>query len=238
MTARDFIAELNALADPVRAKNSAWFFKTYDGGYGAGDKFIGLRVPVIREVCKKYKQLPLPEIEKLLESPIHEHRLAAVIIMTIQARRANADDKKALYDLYLRRHDRINNWDLVDTGCRDVVGAWLEDKSRQPLYKLAKSKSIWERRTAIVSTSQFISHNDFGNTFAISELLLNDKEDLIHKAVGWMLREAGKRDQQALKEFLDKHAATMPRTALRYSLEKFGSDDKAHYMSLRQSNVK
>ncbi len=238
MTATELQKELDNLADPVRAKNSAWFFKTYDGGYGAGDKFIGLRVPVIRTVCKKYRDLGLIEIEKLLESPKHEHRLAAVIIMAEQSKRGDTNKSKALFDLYLRRHDRINNWDLVDTGCPKIVGNYLVGKPHDILYKLARSKDIWERRTAIISTSAFINNEDLVDTFSIAQLLNTDSHDLIHKAVGWMLREAGKRDEAALKKFLDNYAANMPRTELRYALEKFSPRDKAHYMSLKSSSVK
>lgn len=233
MDARSLIAELDKLADLKRAENSAWFFKTYDGGYGAGDKFIGIRVPVTRSVCRKYRDLSLEEIEKVLDSPVHEHRLAAVIIMAEQAKRADEKQKNNLFDLYLRRHDRINNWDLVDTACTYVVGNYLLDKPRTVLYKLTKSQDVWERRTAIVSTGAFIRKGDLGDTFVISEMLLHDKHDLIHKATGWMLREAGKRDEAALKKFLDKHAHEMPRTMLRYSLEKLNSNEKAHYMAMK-----
>lgn len=233
MTAQELKKEMNKLADPERAKNSAWFFKTYDGGYAAGDQFIGLRVPVTRQICKKYRDLSLNGIEKLLDSPIHEHRLAAVIIMVEQAKRADEGHKKELYDLYLRRHDRINNWDIVDTGSHAVIGEYLLDRPRDILYDLAQSRDIWERRTAIVSTAAFIRRGELSDTFAISEELLNDKHDLIHKATGWMLREAGKKDEAALKNFLDKHAHEMPRTMLRYSLEKFSPDERAHYMATK-----
>lgn len=233
MTAKELMNELNNLEDPVRAVHSQRFFKTGKGQYGEGDVFMGLTVPQTRLVCKKYKDLSIDEIEKLLESPIHEHRLAAVIIMRIQAERANSVLRKSLYDLYLRRTDRINNWDIIDISCHKIVGAYLADKDRSILYQLAQSKQMWERRIAIVSTAHFISKNDLDDTFKLAEILLKDKEDLMHKATGWMLREAGKKDEARLKEFLDKYASTMPRTMLRYSLEKLHPADRAHYMKMK-----
>ncbi len=233
MTAKDAEEELNKHENPSDAVFLQRFFKTGEGQYGAGDIFIGLRVPQTRIIAKQFNNLLLPEIEKLLESPVHEHRLAALIIMTNQSKKADQVHKKALYDLYLKRTDRINNWDLVDTSCRDVVGGYLMDKPRAPLYKLAKSKDLWERRIAIVSTWQFIRERQLNDTFAIAELLMDDTHDLIHKAVGWMLREAGKKDEHALKDFLNTHAATMPRTMLRYSIERLHPAEKQHYMKLR-----
>lgn len=233
MTAKEIEVELNKYKNPTDVAFLQRFFKTEESGYGAGDIFIGLRVPLIRKIAKQFINLSLPEIEKLLESPIHEHRLAALVIMVNQSKQANKSHKRALYSLYLRRTDRINNWDLVDISCRDVVGGYLIDKSRSPLYKLAKSKNLWERRIAIVSTWQFIRLGQLSDTFAIAEFLLQDTHDLIHKAVGWMLREAGKKDEQALKGFLDIHASTMPRTTLRYSIERLHSDDKVRYMRIK-----
>ncbi len=233
MTATDFMHALDKLGNAQDAAFLQRFFKTGEGQYGAGDKFIGVRVPDTRKVCRLFQDLSLVEIEKLLESPVHEHRLGAVIIMAEQAKRSrDPAHKKALYDLYLRRTDRINNWDIVDVSCRDVVGGYLQDKSRAPLYKLAKSRNIWERRIAIISTWQFIRTGDLNDTFKIAEILLTDTHDLIHKAVGWMLREAGKKDRAALLAFLDKHAAVMPRTALRYAIEHLPPEQKSHYMSL------
>ncbi len=231
VTAQQIQAELDSLGSPSDAQFLQGFFKTGEGQYGEGDIFLGIRVPVTRKVTARYRDMPLPQIEKLLESPVHEHRLAALIIMTEQAQRADQTGKKALYDLYLRRTDRINNWDLVDISCREVVGGYLLDKPRDPLYKLGRSKDLWERRIAMVSTWQFIREGQLQDTFAIAELLLPDTHDLIHKAVGWMLREAGKKDEAALKEFLDQHAATMPRTALRYAIERLHPADKTYYMN-------
>ncbi len=233
MTAKELEKELNSYEDPARAVHSQRFFKTGKGQYGEGDVFIGLTVPQTRLVCKKYMDLPVNEIEKLLESPIHEHRLVAVIIMRQQAERANSVLRKTLYDLYLRRTDRVNNWDIIDISCHKIVGAYLVDKDRAILYKLARSKQMWERRIAIGSTAHFISKNDLDDTFKMAEILLNDKEDLMHKATGWMLREAGKKDEARLKEFLDRYANVMPRTMLRYSLEKLHPADRTHYMKLK-----
>lgn len=229
-TAVDVQTKLDKYENPADAAFLQRFFKTYEGGYAEGDTFIGLRVPMVRKIAGEFKDLSLIEIEKLLESPVHEHRFAALVIMVRQMSTKDQAHKKALYELYLRRTDRINNWDLVDVSCRDVIGGYLEDKSREPLYKLARSKDIWERRISIVSTWQFIRNNDLDDTFKIAEMLLHDTHDLIHKAVGWMLREAGKKDEAKLKEFLDQYARTMPRTALRYSLERLHPADKAYYM--------
>jgi len=232
MTAANVIQDLDALANPTDASFLQRFFKTGEGEYGAGDMFLGIRVPVVRKVAAAHPLLHLTEIEKLLESPVHEHRLCGVIIMVERTKRASEDEKRALYELYLRRTDRLNNWDIIDASCRDVVGGYLSDKSRKPLYNLAQSADLWERRIAIVSTWQFIRSGDLKDTFKIAEILLDDRRDLIHKATGWMLREAGKKDEAALKEFLDKHAATMPRTMLRYSLEKLHPEERAYYMRM------
>lgn len=207
------------------------FFKSYKGGYSEGDVFIGATVPLIRAVCKKYKSMALAEIEKALESPTHETRLAAVIIMVNQAKKASPQHKKALFDLYLRRTDRINNWDIVDASCRDVVGEYLLDKPKGILYELARSDSLWERRIAMVSTWAFIRQGQVDDTFKMAALLLTDKHDLIHKAVGWMLREAGKKVGQApLKAWLDKYYKHMPRTALRYAIEHFDPATRQNYL--------
>jgi 3-methyladenine DNA glycosylase AlkD len=233
MNARDVKTELQKNADPKRAEVGQWFFKTDEGQYGAGDKFIGVRVPDNRTVCRRFRDLPLPEIQKLLDSPIHEHRLAAVIIMAEQAKKADEPTKKQLYDFYLKNTGRINNWDLVDLSCPAIVGAYLVDKPKEPLYKLANSASLWEKRIAMVSTLQLIRAGQLGDTFKIAEILLPDKHDLIHKAVGWMLRCAGDVDRAELLKFLDKHAHKMPRTALRYALEHLTPAQKQHYIQLK-----
>jgi 3-methyladenine DNA glycosylase AlkD len=180
--------------------------------------------------------MPLDEVEKLLETPVHEVRVGAVSIMDFQARRRKTPEsrRKELFDLYIRRHDRINSWDLVDRSAPYVIGSYLIDKPRDILYKLARSKDTWERRTAIVSTGYFIRQGDVADTFKIAEMLLEDREDLIHKAAGWMLREAGKHDRQELIRFLDKFAATMPRVTLRYAVEHFDKAERQHYLDKKK----
>jgi 3-methyladenine DNA glycosylase AlkD len=236
-TAREFLARLQALAAPAEAEKTARYFKSGEGEYGAGDKFIGVRMGQLFALAKEFSDLPLGEIEKLLDSPIHEARAGALSIMGNISRRKKTSDaeRKQLFDLYLRRHDRVNNWDLVDLGALYIVGIYLKDHPRDVLYKLARSKNIWERRTAIVSTGQLIRNGETADTFKIAELLLDDKEDLIHKGTGWMLRAAGQVHRKELLKFLDKHAATMPRTALRYALEKFSKKDREHYMGLKRA---
>jgi 3-methyladenine DNA glycosylase AlkD len=232
-TAKNVIRELALYEDPTRAQFADRFFKTGKGQYGEGDVFLGLSVPEVRKVAKSCADLSFSEIEKLLESDIHEHRLAALIILTNQAKKASEQELSRLYRFYLSRTDRINNWDLVDTSCRDIVGRYLFDKSREPLYVLAKSASLWERRIAIVSTWWFIREGDVDDTFKISVMLLNDKEDLVHKACGWMLREAGKKKPDELINYLNKHAATMPRTMLRYAIERLSSDQRTYFLRLK-----
>jgi 3-methyladenine DNA glycosylase AlkD len=188
-------------------------------------------------LAKKYMDLPLSEIEKLLESEVHEARVGAVSIMDFQARnkKTTAPRRKELFDLYLRRHDRINNWDLVDRSAPYVVGGYLADKPRKVLYRLARSKDVWERRTAIVSTFYFIRQGEVDDAFKIAELLVKDDHDLIHKAAGGWLREAGKKDRSRLLAFLDQHAATMPRTMLRYAIEHLDKKRRDYYLKLKAS---
>jgi len=187
-------------------------------------------------VAKEFGEMPIGEIEKLLESPIHEVRAGAVSLMDKASRdkKISQDRLKEFFELYMRRHDRINNWDLCDLGCLHMTGSYLFDKSRSILYKLAKSKNIWERRTAILSTCYFIRQGELDDTFKIAEVLVRDKEDLIHKATGWMLRFAGTKNAKKLISFLDKYAATMPRTLLRYSIEHFNKKDREYYMNLKK----
>jgi len=209
----------------------ARFFKTGPGQYAEGDIFIGVTVPINRKICKKYHEMDIIEIEKALDNPVHEVRLAAVMIMANQSKKADPALKKSLYNLYLRRTDRINNWDIVDASCRDVVGEYLMDKPRDPLYKLAKSGSLWERRIAMVSTWAFIRAGQDADVYKIATLLLGDSHDLIHKAVGWMLREAGKKvSRPHLLAFLDAHAHRMPRTTLRYAIEHLDPATRLAYM--------
>lgn len=233
MDAETVKAELQKYVDPARAEHSQRFFKTYDGGYAAGDKFLGLTVPLQRQVAKKFRDLSLPELQKLLESPIHEHRLVALIIMTEQAKKADPEQLKQLYDFYLKNTNHINNWDLVDVSAPNIAGVYLLSKDHAPLYKLARSNNLWEKRIAMVGTLTFIRAGQLDDTFALAEILLSDKHDLIHKAVGWMLRCAGDVDRTQLLKFLDKHAHKMPRTALRYCLEHLTPAQKHHYMNLK-----
>ncbi len=237
LTATQLQKALDLAADPTYARGLQRFFKTAKGEYGEGDIFIGLKVPMLRRITARYRSLPLEQIEVVLESPVHEHRLAAVIIMADQAKMAQPKQQKALFELYLRRTDRLNNWDIIDASCPRVVGAYLQDKPKDVLFTLARSSNFWERRIAMVSTAWFIRAGQLDDAFAIATVLLNDQHDLIHKAVGWMLREAGKKDEAALKQFLDAHAGTMPRTTLRYSLERLNEVDKAYYMNRNNFGV-
>lgn len=235
MTAKQFVKKLEALRSATELKKIQRYFKTGEGQYGEGDKFIGVRMGQVFALAKEFMNMPPDEIEKLLESPIHEVRVGAVSIMDWQARskKISAERRKELFDLYIKRHDRINNWDLVDRSAPYVVGGYLFDKSRAILYKLARSKNMWERRTAIVSTFYFIRKGEIDDTFKIVEMLLNDKEDLIHKAAGGWLREAGKKDPKRLLSFLDQHVATMPRTFLRYAIEHLDKKQREHYLSMK-----
>lgn len=206
------------------------FFKTGPGGYGEGDRFIGLTVPQVREVVKLAAEASPKVVSSLLKSPIHEERLTALLIWVRQFAKGDEAQREAIYRSYLEHTRWINNWDLVDTSARDIVGAWLADKDRKVLYALAKSASLWERRIAIVATFYFIREEEFQDTLAISEMLLEDEEDLMHKATGWMLREVGKRDQAAMEGFLVKHQRCMPRTMLRYAIEKLPEGRRQAYL--------
>jgi 3-methyladenine DNA glycosylase AlkD len=232
LSAASFIKRLKTLKSEENRVQMQRYFKTGKGEYAEGDKFLGLKMGQLFSVVKDYEGMPVKELEKLLESPYHEVRAGAISIMDKESRKKKIADErlKAFFKLYLSRHDRINNWDLVDLACMYMTGRYLFDKSRKVLYKLARSKNFWERRTAIVSTCYFIRQQDLDDTFAISALLLKDKEDLVHKGAGWMLRFAGDKDREKLYLFLDKYAAVMPRTMLRYSIEKLDAKKRAHYM--------
>jgi 3-methyladenine DNA glycosylase AlkD len=223
--------ELASLADKSQAAVLSRFFKTGPGQYGEGDIFLGIKVPVQRQVAKKYEDLSLKDLEELLHSKIHEERLVALIILVNKYKKSDEESKSKIYKFYLKNTKWINNWDLVDLSSHYIVGEYLLDKPRLPLYALAKSKNLWDRRIAIISTFTLLRNNDYKDTIAISELLLNDKHDLIHKAVGWMLREAGKRDKKILIDFLDKHYQVMPRTCLRYAIEKLSDSEKKYYLA-------
>ena len=219
--------DLRKLADPERAKLLSRFFKTGKGEYGEGDVFIGLTMPEIRSVAKKHENLSIKEAETLLHSKIHEFRMAALVIWTCQYAKADDKGKEKIYNAYMRNLKWINNWDLVDVTTPRIVGRQLLGRDRSVLYRLAGSKNLWERRVAVLATFAFIDKRDFNDSLKIAEILLNDK----HKAVGWMLREIGKRDQKVEERFLDKHSKEMPRTMLRYAIEKFDEKKRKHYMA-------
>ena len=239
LTAKSFTEKLYAIASAREAVSTQRFFKSGEGQYGEGDIFIGVRMGSLFAIAKEFAGMPVVELEKLLESPVHEVRAGAVSIMDKASRDKKTPEhrRKEFFDLYMRRHDRINNWDLVDLGCLHMTGSYLYSKPRNILYKLSKSKNMWERRTAIVSTCYFIRQGDLEDVFAIAEKLMTDKEDLVHKATGWMLRFAGDKDQKKLLQLLDKYAATMPRTLLRYSIEKLGKQKKEYYMGLKKASA-
>ena len=219
-----------ALGDAEQAAVSQRFFKTGPGEYGEGDIFIGIKVPVLRQLAREAANLPITEIKKLLRSRIHEERLIALLMLVRRYSRTDEANRKQIYDLYLQNTSFVNNWDLVDLSAHYIVGPYLADKSRAPLYRLAESDSLWERRIAIMSTFHFIKNGEFSETLAISKLLLSDTKDLIHKAVGWMLREIGKRHLQTEENFLKKHYRKMPRTMLRYAIEKFPEHKRQAYL--------
>jgi 3-methyladenine DNA glycosylase AlkD len=223
-------SRLRQLASPVRARNLSWFFKTAPSEYGAGDKFIGIRVPVLRKLAREFRTLPLSATVELLQSPIHEERLLALLILTDAYERAGESGRTAVYRLYLKNLSHVNNWDLVDVSAPRIVGRHLEKRPRKILFRMARSKNLWRRRVAVLATFHFIRLGDFADALRLAELLLDDEHDLMHKAVGWMLREIGKRDVAVLKRFLDLHAALMPRTMPRYAIEKFPERERKRYL--------
>ncbi|MGH2960486.1 MAG: DNA alkylation repair protein [Solirubrobacterales bacterium] len=234
MDASSVMEQIDALGNPDDARELQRFFKTGVGEYGEGDVFVGVKIPPQRLVAKEHRELGLDELEKMLVSPVHEHRSVALIILTNRAKRADLEEGKRLYDFYLARTHRVNNWDLVDVSCRDVVGGYLlASRDCEPLGLLATSDLIWDRRIAMVSTWTFTRAGNLAPAFAIAEQLLGDREDLMHKAVGWMLREAGKKDEKALEAFLAEHASRMPRTALRYSIERMAPEQREYWRSLK-----
>lgn len=221
---------LRALADAKTAETLQRFFKTGRGQYGDGDRFHGIKVPVVRKVVNEFVSLSLTETSKLLRSAMHEERLAALLILVRRFSKADAKEKNLVYDFYLQHTRHINNWDLVDSSADKIVGAYLYERSRQPLYSLARSRDLWERRIAVVATFHFIRRHDFEDTLGLAELLRNDEHDLIHKAVGWMLREVGKRKLTVLEEFLHDRYRQMPRTMLRYAIERFPERQRQAYL--------
>ncbi len=223
--------DLRKYASQQKARDLQRFFKTGRGEYGEGDKFIGVVVPDIRKIVKKYNNLPLAQIAKLLHSSIHEERLCALLILVSQYQKADSQKQKQIFNLYLKNYKYINNWDLVDLTAPRIVGAYLLDKPRDVLYKLARSHNLWKKRIAILATFQFIYHGESADTLKISRLLLHDNHDLIHKAVGWMLREVGKRcDEKILLDFLNRNHKVMPRTCLRYAIERLPEAKRKKYL--------
>ncbi len=226
----EILRELKSLGDPERAQHSQRFFKTGKGEYGAGDVFLGIRVPKQRALAKKYKNVTKEDALELLHSKYHEARLTALFLLVNIYNKADAQGKEQLYKAYLANVAYINNWDLVDSSALQIVGHYLFDKDRSPLQSLAQSDDLWERRIAIIATYYFIRQNEFQTTLNISEILLQDKEDLIHKAVGWMLREIGNRSRSNEEKFLIKYYQKMPRTMLRYAIEKFPEKRRQAYL--------
>ena len=230
MTAAQIQVRLQKLASPADAKFLQGFFKTAPGEYGAGDQFLGIRVPMLRLLVKEVRGLLLSEIKVLLRSPLHEARLLALLLLVDAYQRGDEKLRAAIYKLYLKHLAFINNWDLVDTSAPHIVGRHLAQRPRDILFTLAKSKILWERRVAMLATFYFIRANDFADALRLAELLRDDEHDLMHKAVGWMLREIGQRDVAMLKKFLAQHAAQMPRTMLRYAIEKLPKRERQFYL--------
>ncbi|MBF6056750.1 DNA alkylation repair protein [Thiomicrorhabdus heinhorstiae] len=230
MRADQVVKNLQTIADAAIAEHSQRFFKTGPGQYGEGDLFLGIRVPELRKQVKRYADLPLDEIKLLLASPFHEIRLFALLLLVERFNRADRDGKTQVYRLYLESTACINNWDLVDSSAHHIVGGYLSDRDRSVLYDLVGSDDLWERRIAIIASFYFIKRDDFYDALRLCEHLLKDKHDLIHKATGWMLREIGKRDQPTEKKFLDRHYKNMPRTMLRYAIEKLPEQERQAYL--------
>lgn len=231
MTGAELRRELKAAGTPARAAGAARYFKTGPGEYGEGDIFLGITVPVVRKIVKRYRTLSLADLEKLLASKDHEVRLAALMILVAQYERGDELLRREIFDLYLRNTRHINNWDLVDCSCREIVGAHLKSRSRKLLTKLANSESLWERRIAMISTMPFVWERDTSDALRIAEILLDDKHDLIHKATGWVLREVGDADRTILLQFIRKHYDRIPRTALRYAIEHFPAAERKQILS-------
>jgi len=230
MSLSEIRKEISKQKNPAQAINLQRFFKTGKGEYGEGDVFYGIKVPVQRIIAKQFKDLPLEDLKILVTSKVHEERLVAAFILVDQYKKGDEKKKKIIFDFYLKNRKGINNWDLVDLSAPKIVGAHLIDKEKDLLYKFARSKDLWEKRISIISTYAFIREHFFEDTLNISGILLNDKHDLIHKAVGWMLREIGNRDLETEVEFLKKHYKTMPRTMLRYAIEKFPESKRIKYL--------
>jgi 3-methyladenine DNA glycosylase AlkD len=230
LKAQEITKRLLALGNKEQAAVSQRFFKTGPGEYGEGDIFLGIKVPVLRKLAREYLDLPLKEVKTMLGSKYHEQRLMALFVMVDQFSKGDPKKRKSIYELYLKNTGLINNWDLVDSSAHHIVGPYLMDKSKAPLYALAQSDLLWERRIAIMATFYYIKNDKFSDTLKIAGRLLSDKDDLIHKAVGWMLREIGKRHLPSEERFLKKHYHLMPRTMLRYAIEKFPEPKRQRYL--------
>ncbi len=230
MPVKEIKEKLQKLANKKRAAQSRRYFKTGPGEYGEGDIFVGIRVPELRKLSSAYRDIPLEATEILLNSSIHEERLLALLILVLKYAGSDAGEQKRIYRLYLKNTRFVNNWDLVDASAHCIVGPFLMDKNKRPLYRLAASKSIWDRRIAIMSTFHYIRQNIYSETLKIADTLISDQEDLIHKAVGWMLREIGKRDLQTEEKFLRPRYKAMPRTMLRYAIERFPAAKRQRYL--------
>jgi 3-methyladenine DNA glycosylase AlkD len=230
MKAKTISSTLRSLGNPDIAEHSKRFFKTGKGEYGEGDVFLGIRVPVLRKHVSRFHKAPLDEVEKLLHSAYHEERLFALLLLVAKYEKGSEDERAEVYRCYMDNMAYINNWDLVDSSAPYIVGPHLEKRDRAVLYTFARSADLWERRIAILSTFYYIRSGEFGTALDIADILASDKEDLIHKAVGWMLREIGKRDVEAERAFLKIHAETMPRTMLRYAIEKFPESDRKRWL--------
>lgn len=226
----DIRHRLQTVSDSKFAEQSQRYFKTGPGEYGEGDKFIGIRVPVLRRIAKQHRDLPLANAEALVRSPVHEERLLALLILVMRYDKGDATVRKDVFDLYCGNMQFVNNWDLVDSSAHLIVGPFLQNRNRRLLHRLAKSDVLWKRRIAIMSTFAYIKDGEFDETLKIAESLLSDEEDLIHKAVGWMLREVGNRDRLVEEAFLKRHSHDMPRTMLRYAIEKFPEQQRKRYL--------
>jgi 3-methyladenine DNA glycosylase AlkD len=230
-TLREINACLLALADSEKAAHAAKYFQAFPGGYGEGDRFLGIRVPELRRLVRELDHATVDEATELLQSSYHEARLLALLLLVRRFERAGEAGRRRIYDHYLANTERINNWDLVDLSAHQIVGGYLEMRSRRPLNRLSRSNSVWERRIAVIATLRFIREDDFEDALAIAERLIADDHDLIHKAVGWMLREVGKRDRGVEEAFLRRHHGDMPRTMLRYAIEKFPQRLRKQYLA-------
>lgn len=236
MTAAFVLSELQSIGSSEKAVHLSRFFKTGPGQYGEGDRFLGVMVPYSRAIAKANKAMPLEEVQLLLESPWHEARLCALLILVyrFKERKITEEEREQIYSFYIKNARRCNNWDLVDLSCRDIVGEYLVDKDRSILYRLADSENLWEQRIAIVATWAFIRRLDFNDTLALAERLMAHKHDLMHKAVGWMLREVGKKDRETLTNFLEKNATQLPRTTLRYAIEHYPEPQRQYFLKMKK----